>query len=151
MPIILTRDDPRYASLQKGHNARFPETEIDAAKRIFLCETSADATNALQQIVSAGLRPTIRSGGHCYEDFVANNPGGAILDLSLLSGVNNGRSAHPIGLIREYSSGTDTSSCTNAMVSLFPEGPAARLRRVATSAVEDMVSYRGSTVSPPTG
>src|SRR5271163_450992 len=95
MPIIITRDDPRYASLQKGRNARFPETEIDAAKRIFLCETSADAADALQQIVSSGLRPTIRSGGHCYEDFVANNPGGAILDLSLLSGVNDGRSAPP--------------------------------------------------------
>ena len=95
MPIIITSDDPRYASLQKGHNARFPETEIDAAKRIFLCETSADTADALQQIVSAGLRPTIRSGGHCYEDFVANNPGGTILDLSLLSGVNDGRSAPP--------------------------------------------------------
>ncbi len=50
-----------------------------------LCEDANDVAEALQQIVSAGLRPTIRSGAHCYEDFVANNPGGAILDLSLLS------------------------------------------------------------------
>jgi hypothetical protein len=28
-------------------------------------------------------RPTVRSGGYCYEDFVVNNPGGAILELSL--------------------------------------------------------------------
>jgi hypothetical protein len=95
MPIIITRDDPRYASLQRGHNARFPDTEADAAKRIFLCETPADTAEALQQIVNSGLRPTIRSGGHCYEDFVANNPGGAILDLSLLAGVNEGRSKLP--------------------------------------------------------
>jgi FAD/FMN-containing dehydrogenase len=95
MPIIITRDDPRYASLQQGHNARFPDTEADAARRIFLCETSSDTADALQQIVSSGLRPTIRSGGHCYEDFVANNPGGAILDLSLLAGVNEGRAKPP--------------------------------------------------------
>jgi len=25
----------------------------------------------------------VRSGGYCYEDFVVNNPGGAILELSL--------------------------------------------------------------------
>jgi FAD/FMN-containing dehydrogenase len=95
MPIIITRDDPRYASLHQGHNARFPDTEADAARRISLCETSSDTADALQQIVSSGLRPTIRSGGHCYEDFVANNPGGTILDLSLLAGVNEGRNKPP--------------------------------------------------------
>jgi hypothetical protein len=40
---------------------------------------------ALQHCVDLGVRPTIRSGGHCYEDFVVNNPGGTILDLSLLA------------------------------------------------------------------
>jgi FAD/FMN-containing dehydrogenase len=95
MPIIITRDDLRYASLQQGHNARFPDTEADAAKRIFLCETPADTVDALQQIVSSGLRPTIRSGGHCYQDLVANNPGDSILDLSLFAGVNEGRNKLP--------------------------------------------------------
>ena len=32
--------------------------------------------------------PTVRSGGHCYEDFFANNPDGVILDLSMLSQTN---------------------------------------------------------------
>jgi FAD/FMN-containing dehydrogenase len=50
-----------------------------------MCESSADAAATLQKVVAAGLRPTIRSGGHCYEDFVANNPGGAILDVGALS------------------------------------------------------------------
>ena len=31
------------------------------------------------------MRPTVRSGGHCYEDFVVNNPDGALLDFSLLN------------------------------------------------------------------
>ena len=39
----------------------------------------------LQRMVNEGVRPTLRSGGHCYEDFVANNPGGGIIDLSLLT------------------------------------------------------------------
>lgn len=31
------------------------------------------------------MRPTVRSGGHCYEDFVYNNPDGVILDLSMFT------------------------------------------------------------------
>src|SRR5580704_14526678 len=54
-------------------------------REIELCETAEQAAEALQRVVNAGMRPTVRSGGHCYEDFVVNNPGGAILDLSLLN------------------------------------------------------------------
>ena len=81
--ITINRDDPRFAALKKGHNLRFPATEAEAASRVVLCANAADSAAALQRIVSSGIRPTVRSGGHCYEDFVANNPGGAILDLSL--------------------------------------------------------------------
>jgi FAD/FMN-containing dehydrogenase len=87
MAIVVSRQDPRYESLSGGHNLRWPAIDDDAASRILICESAADAAAALQQIVSAGLRPTVRSGGHCYEDFVANNPGGAILDMSLLTAV----------------------------------------------------------------
>jgi FAD/FMN-containing dehydrogenase len=87
MAIVVSRQDPRYEALSRGHNLRWPAVDADAAGRIVLCESASDAAQALQQMVSAGLRPTARSGGHCYEDFVANNPGGAILDLSLLTAV----------------------------------------------------------------
>jgi FAD/FMN-containing dehydrogenase len=88
MPVVtVDRDDPRFPALRKGHNLRFPATDAEAASRIVLCADAADCASALQRLVSAGIRPTIRSGGHCYEDFVANNPSGAILDLSLHSGV----------------------------------------------------------------
>ena len=116
MPIIITRDDPRYASLQKGHNARFPESEADAAKRIFLCENSADAADALQQIVGTGLRPTVRSGGHCYEDFVANNPGGTFWTSAFSPASTTAEVRRPIELVPEYSSGTDTWSYTSVTV-----------------------------------
>ncbi len=37
---------------------------------------------AVQQAVDGGLRLTVRSGGHCYEDFSSGNDGGVIVDLS---------------------------------------------------------------------
>jgi FAD/FMN-containing dehydrogenase len=87
MSVTVTRQDPRYKALMKGHNLRFPANPAEGVDRIVLCESADDAAVSLQAIVASGLRPTVRSGGHCYEDFVANNPGGAILDLSLLNTV----------------------------------------------------------------
>lgn len=81
----INQQDARFPTLNKGNNARFPPTEADAASRIILCDNAEDIANALQKTVSAGLRPTVRSGGHCYEDFVYTNPKGAVLDLSLFN------------------------------------------------------------------
>ena len=83
MPAVVDRKDPRFDTLKKGHNLRFPATDAEAASRIVICTNPAETAVALQRIVSSGLRPTVRSGGHCYEDFVSNNPNGAILDLSM--------------------------------------------------------------------
>lgn len=87
MSTTVTRDDERYAALRRTRNARFPKTDADAVSRIEICETPDDVQAALQRAVSAGLRPTVRSGGHCYEDFVVNNPGGVLLDVSKLNAV----------------------------------------------------------------
>ena len=59
-----------------------------APARIVVCTTPADVQRALQNAVHDGVRPTVRSGGHCYENFTANNPGGVLLDLSLLNTVD---------------------------------------------------------------
>jgi FAD/FMN-containing dehydrogenase len=80
----ITRTDPRYATLQRSRNLRWDANEAEWPAEIELCASAEQAAEALQRVVSAGMRPTIRSGGHCYEDFVVNNPGGAILDLSVL-------------------------------------------------------------------
>src|SRR5258708_38083019 len=80
----ISRDDPRYSTLVKGRNARFPASDADAASRIELCDNAEDVALALQRAVSEGLRPTVRSGGHCYEDFVYSNPGGVVLDVSMM-------------------------------------------------------------------
>ena len=79
MAIRITRSDPRYAMLHRSRNLRWDGNAAEAAAEIVLCESAEQAAEALQRAVSAGMRPTVRSGGHCYEDFVVNNPGGLIL------------------------------------------------------------------------
>lgn len=81
--VTIDRQDPRFEALKRGNNLRFPATDAEAAGRILICSNAEECSSALQRVVSSGLRPTVRSGGHCYEDFVSNNPNGAILDLSL--------------------------------------------------------------------
>lgn len=81
----IGRTDPRYSTLAKGKNARFPASEADGANRIELCDNAEDVAIALQRAVHDGLRPTVRSGGHCYEGFVYDNPGGVVLDLSMFA------------------------------------------------------------------
>src|SRR5215469_12887468 len=102
MAITVLRQDPRYDALKKVHNLRWPSSEADAVGRIEVCESPEDAADALQRIVNAGLRQTVRSGGHCYEDFFANNPDGAILDLSMLTQMN------PPGKCAPYTIGAGT-------------------------------------------
>jgi FAD/FMN-containing dehydrogenase len=94
-PATIDRKDPRFDAVKKGHNLRFPATEAEAASRVIICSNGAETAEALQRIVASGLRPTVRSGGHCYEDFVANNPNGAIIDLSLHNVVDGGASGSP--------------------------------------------------------
>jgi FAD/FMN-containing dehydrogenase len=95
-PITIDRKDPRFDTLKKGNNLRFPVNEAEAASRIVICTNTAETVEALQRIVSSGLRPTVRSGGHCYEDFVSNNPNGAIIDLSLYNTVDAAPSGGPL-------------------------------------------------------
>jgi FAD/FMN-containing dehydrogenase len=94
MSIPIIRQDSRYNALKRGHNSRWPASEADSVHRIELCDNAADAAETLQRIVNAGLRPTVRSGGHCYEDFVAVNPNGILIDLSMLNSMNAAESGH---------------------------------------------------------
>ena len=94
-PVIVDRKDPRFDALKKGNNIRFPANDTEAASRIVLCSDAAEVSEALQRIVASGIRPTVRSGGHCYEDFVANNPNGAIIDLSMHNSIDAGASGTP--------------------------------------------------------
>lgn len=82
--ISIGKEDSRYETLKKGFNQRWPSPGQDAGS-IYVCRTVEDAERALQNAVNQGLRPTVRSGGHCYEGFVSNNSGGVIIDIGQLT------------------------------------------------------------------
>jgi hypothetical protein len=79
----VDHDDPRYPTLVRGFNRRW----VGTPSYVELCRDAEHVRDAVQRAVDAGLRITVRGGGHCYEDFVSGNHGGAILDLTPLGGV----------------------------------------------------------------
>jgi len=82
---IVDPKDPRFDVLKGSRNLRWPSAANEYASSVEICDSVERAAEALQRAVNSGKRPTVRSGGHCYEDFVVNNPNGTILDLSLLT------------------------------------------------------------------
>jgi len=94
--ISIGKNDSRYETLKKGFNQRWPSDGADASA-IYVCRSVDDAQQALQHAVAAGLRPTIRSGGHCYEGFVSNNSGGVIIDVGFLTELSVDENTYRVG------------------------------------------------------
>ncbi|HKR50485.1 MAG TPA: FAD-binding protein [Pseudonocardiaceae bacterium] len=80
---IVLPGDPRFGAVTRGFNQRW----IADPAYVRLCNGSADVVAAVESAVRDGLRITVRSGGHCYEDFAYGNTGGVIADLSLMNDV----------------------------------------------------------------
>src|SRR3954471_5454869 len=79
VPAVEVRPgDPRYPALTTGFNQRFSGTPAYVA----VVTTPEQCLAAVGEAVAAGRRITVRGGGHCYEGFVCDNPGGVIIDLS---------------------------------------------------------------------
>src|ERR671914_247285 len=74
--------DPRYPAMVRGFNLRW----VGTPKYVQVCSTTDEVVRAVQEATDAGLRVTVRGGGHCYEDFVSGNDG-VIVDLHPMSGV----------------------------------------------------------------
>ncbi len=74
--------DSRYAALCTGFNQRFSGTPA----YVQVCGSPGQVVDAVQSAIRNGLRPTVRSGGHCYEGFVTDGAG-AIIDLSPMNSV----------------------------------------------------------------
>jgi FAD/FMN-containing dehydrogenase len=87
VPAVEVRPgDPRYPALTTGFNQRFSGTPAYVA----VVTTSEQCLAAVREAVAAGRRITVRGGGHCYEGFVSDNPGGVIIDLSGMRAVAQG-------------------------------------------------------------
>ncbi|WDV51812.1 BBE domain-containing protein [Streptomyces coeruleorubidus] len=79
----VTPTDPRYPLLTTGNNQRF----VAAPDYIKMIRSASDAASAVQAAFSAGKRVSVRSGGHCFTDFVCNPEVEAILDCSEMTSV----------------------------------------------------------------
>ena len=80
-PVIVTPDDPRYPLLIRGNNPRF----VAAPRGVYLCSNEEHIAEALKAALkTANRKITVRSGGHCYEDFVCANQGGILADVSAM-------------------------------------------------------------------
>ncbi|MET9887871.1 FAD-binding protein [Streptomyces sp. NPDC006430] len=82
--VDITADDPRYEDLAtRGSNKRF--TARPAAFR--LATTTEQVVQAVGEAARAGRRIAVRSGGHCYENFVGDAAVRLVLDLGQMNAV----------------------------------------------------------------
>ena len=73
VPAVEVRPgELRYPALTRGYNQRFSGTPAYVA----VVTTPEQCLAAVREAVAAGRRITVRGGGHCYEGFVSDNPGG---------------------------------------------------------------------------
>lgn len=91
VPATVVRGgDKRYPALSRGFNQRW----VAAPEYVRLVRTPEEARAALAEAVGeepadpARTRITVRSGGHCYEDFVCGEDVRVILDVSPMCGVS---------------------------------------------------------------
>jgi FAD/FMN-containing dehydrogenase len=75
--------DPRYSTLVRAFNLRWAGTP----RYVELCRHTGEVIRAVQAALDQDLRLTVRSGGHCYEDFAVGNDGGVIVDVSMMNEV----------------------------------------------------------------
>lgn len=79
----IPRQDPRYPTMVRGFNPRW----VGNPDFVQVCGETSQVVAVVQQAYDEGKRITVRSGGHCYEDFVCDNQNGVLVDLSPMNDV----------------------------------------------------------------
>ena len=81
--LAIGRGDVRYPSLTRGQNQRFTSTP----ESVLLPRCTADVVQVVNSAVCGGRKITVRSGGHCYEDFVDQPGVQVVIDMSDINSV----------------------------------------------------------------
>ncbi|MFJ6544955.1 FAD-binding oxidoreductase [Streptomyces sp. NPDC091385] len=81
--VTVLPSDPRYADLVIGNNTRW----VAQPDSVRLVRTTEQVVRAVQEAVDGNKRISVRSGGHCYADFVFNSAVRVVIDTSLLDTV----------------------------------------------------------------
>jgi hypothetical protein len=79
----ITPVDRRYAEMTVGNNQRF----VARPEYIKLITSARDAVTALSAAAAARKKVSLRSGGHCFADFVCNPEVEVIFDMSTMTNV----------------------------------------------------------------
>ncbi|ADD40707.1 FAD-binding oxidoreductase [Stackebrandtia nassauensis] len=80
--VTVGKDDPRYPHLtSRGMNARF----TGEPDNVHIVTTTEQVVKAVTEAVAAGKRVSVRSGGHCFEDFVDSADIETVIDLSTMT------------------------------------------------------------------
>ena len=80
---VIKSGDSRYADLMTGNNQRF----VSNPDYVRLITSTKDAEDAVREAVRTGKKVSVRSGGHCFADFVCNPSIQVILDVSPMNAV----------------------------------------------------------------
>lgn len=81
---VVTPDDARYAELVVGYNQRW----VGSPESIRLAASTEQVVDVVREAVAAGKQLSIRSGGHCYADFVTSPDARILLDVSNLNQIH---------------------------------------------------------------
>ncbi|GAB3174242.1 FAD-binding oxidoreductase [Myceligenerans halotolerans] len=87
-PTTVLPSDRQYADLVRGANLRFTGNP----DHVRLVTSPWQVARALQEALDTGKRVAVRSGGHCYEDFVAAPDIAVVIDLAGMNRVYHDRS-----------------------------------------------------------
>lgn len=82
-PFTISPGDPRYDELVTGDNQRW----VGSPDYFKLVGSTQQVVDAVQTAVRDGRRIAVRSGGHCYEDFVSNPDVRVVIDMSGMDAV----------------------------------------------------------------
>ncbi|MEU5400848.1 FAD-binding protein [Streptomyces sp. NPDC005963] len=83
-PVTVGRADPRFINLNTSYNSRFaPNPES-----FWLVWSGDQVVAAVDEAVRTGKRIAVRSGGHCYENFVTSGDIAVVLDISPMNRVS---------------------------------------------------------------
>lgn len=79
----VSATDPRYQDLVRGMNQRW----TGRPESVRVVDSTAQVLAVVQEAARAKKKLTVRSGGHCYEDFVFNADTQIVLDMSEMTSV----------------------------------------------------------------
>ncbi|MFB7666551.1 FAD-binding oxidoreductase [Kitasatospora sp. NPDC056138] len=84
-PVVTVRPaDRQYPDLVWGANRRW----VGTPDYVHVVSSDAQVVTAVQQAVDSGRGIAVRSGGHCYEDFVSNSRVRVVIDMSAMNKVS---------------------------------------------------------------